>query len=726
MSKEIIEKMKENDKLFKEKMNTLNEKKIKVIKPNSKSQERERHTHSHARTNTHTNSHKNQKLAIKKGSRFNFVKDKFFSNKVCKISEGDQLIFYSEYMNLNDKISLYEMDNNISFNFFSKKINNYSDEEQDIYFISKIRELQKDIKYKTDLIIDLQNKLKQKDDDFIKVTKNEIDDLKNQVKKVSKEKEEKMREIQRLETENYNQKQIIDHWESQSETIKSKNEAKKDEIENLNTVIDKLKIEDDDNKDKIKRLEILNKNTLKDYDTLKLDFNKLKNEKKDLEKMIEDQKLEMENYRKHIDTLRKVIVEDTEGSKLNKKIDENNKIISKNKNMLDTKRKKLTKKLSHKKINTKTNKTTPKKNDSSNKTFNSENKKLEPKKEDNLNKTFTKENNTIETSTNDNLNKSFRNDSKKVKFKEEDEKDFDRDNEVTTYYQSSRKELNRNNSDLSDRVKKVILPFNQSLQNIDLNSLNFNPNKRERDNKSVTLRKRINRNIIRDDDEDEENRDKFYKTYSNFNEIRNMRNMSNTLREENDYEYFPSQRYLLERNDELNNLEVELDLLLKEKNNLDNEIMKLPEHPRTLKDIKLKNSIRLFTDVIRNNKQIELRQEEVVVGDIITLSAGSVVPADLYLFDSKDLFINQSSFTGESDAVEKSHNIRNNTNDVIEMSNICLMGCTVISGQGKGIVIKKGLDTYIGKMNTKKEVVKEETSFDQGMNHITGDRKSVV
>ena len=590
MSKEIIEKMKENDKLFKEKMNTLNEKKIKVVKPNSRSQERERHAHSrtHTHTHAHTNSSKNQKLSVKKGTRFNYIKDKYFTNKQCKISEGDQLTIYSEYMNLNDKIALYDIDNNISFNFFSKKINNYSDEEQDIYFISKIRELQKDIKYKTDLIIDLQNKLKQKDDVFIKNTKNELDDLKNQVKKVTKEKEEKMREIQRLETENYNQKQIIDHMESQSETIKSKNEAKKDEIENLNAIIDKLKVEDDDNKDKIKRLEILNQNTLKDYDTLKLDSNKLKKEKKDLEKIIEDQKLEMENYRKHIDTLRKVIVEDTEGSKLNKKIDENNKIISKNKNMLETKRKKLTKKLSHKKINTKTNKT-PKKNEVANKTtYSSESKRAEPKKDDNLNKTFTKENSTIVSSNNDNLNKSFRNDSKKVKFRDEDEKDFDRDNEATTYYRSSRKELNRNNSDLSDRVKKVILPFNQSLQNIDLNSLNFNPNKRERDNKSVTLRRRINRNVIRDDDEDEENRDRFYKTYSNFNELRNM---PNTLREENEYEYFPSQRYLSERNDELNNLEVELDLLLKEKNNLDNEIMKLPEHPRTLRELKIKRAL---------------------------------------------------------------------------------------------------------------------------------------
>ena len=134
---------------------------------------------------------------------------------------------------------------------------------------------------------------------------------------------------------------------------------------------------------------------------------------------------------------------------------------------------------------------------------------------------------------------------------------------------------------------------------------------------------------------------------------------------------------------------------------------------------KLKEKIRIFTDVIREDKQKEIRQEKVVCGDIITLSAGSVIPADLYLFETKDLFINESSFTGESAAVEKNINIKHKTNDPIEMNNICLMGYNVISGQGKGIVIKTGLDTFIGKMNLKKEPVKEDTTFDKGMNHIT-------
>ena len=134
---------------------------------------------------------------------------------------------------------------------------------------------------------------------------------------------------------------------------------------------------------------------------------------------------------------------------------------------------------------------------------------------------------------------------------------------------------------------------------------------------------------------------------------------------------------------------------------------------------KLKEKIRIFTDVIRENRQKEIRQEKVVCGDIITLSAGSVIPADLYLFESKDLFINQSSFTGESEAVEKSINFKSDSSDPIEMNNICLMGCNVISGQGKGVVIKTGFDTYIGKMNLKKEVVKDNTAFDKGMNRIT-------
>ena len=137
-------------------------------------------------------------------------------------------------------------------------------------------------------------------------------------------------------------------------------------------------------------------------------------------------------------------------------------------------------------------------------------------------------------------------------------------------------------------------------------------------------------------------------------------------------------------------------------------------------NLRLKEKIRIFTDVIRDNKQKEIRQEKVVLGDIITLSAGSVVPADLYLIESKDLFINQSSFTGESIAVEKIAGRKALiTDDEVSIKNICLMGTNVISGNGLGVVVKTGLDTFMGKVNKKVSTVKDETSFEKGINHIS-------
>ena len=137
-------------------------------------------------------------------------------------------------------------------------------------------------------------------------------------------------------------------------------------------------------------------------------------------------------------------------------------------------------------------------------------------------------------------------------------------------------------------------------------------------------------------------------------------------------------------------------------------------------NLKLKEKIRIFTDVIRNEKQQEIRQEKVVLGDIITLSAGSIVPADLYLIQSKDLFINQSTFTGETVAVEKKAGKKAIVNnEETSMKNICLMGTSVISGNALGVVVKTGLDTFMGKMNKKISNVKDETTFEQGINHIS-------
>ena len=135
---------------------------------------------------------------------------------------------------------------------------------------------------------------------------------------------------------------------------------------------------------------------------------------------------------------------------------------------------------------------------------------------------------------------------------------------------------------------------------------------------------------------------------------------------------------------------------------------------------KLKEKIKPKCNVIRDGKQIEILQEKLVVGDVVSLSAGSIVPADLILIESKDLFINQSIFTGESIPVEKFTGIGGNANDdQINIKNICLMGTSVISGNALGIVISTGLNTYMGNMNKDISSKKETTNFEIGISKIT-------
>ena len=133
----------------------------------------------------------------------------------------------------------------------------------------------------------------------------------------------------------------------------------------------------------------------------------------------------------------------------------------------------------------------------------------------------------------------------------------------------------------------------------------------------------------------------------------------------------------------------------------------------------LKSKMYTTTHILRNGKEEEIRVEKVVPGDIVKLSAGAMIPADLILIDSKDLFVNQSVFTGERVPVEKIAQNGNGAKEIFSISNICLMGSSVISGSATGVVINTGFNTYLGRMSKEVENKKETTNFEQGMNNIT-------
>lgn len=134
---------------------------------------------------------------------------------------------------------------------------------------------------------------------------------------------------------------------------------------------------------------------------------------------------------------------------------------------------------------------------------------------------------------------------------------------------------------------------------------------------------------------------------------------------------------------------------------------------------KLRSKIVSTTKVIRDNKELEIKVENVVVGDIISLNAGSIIPADCILINSKDLFVNESVFTGESIPVEKKETNKKEYDNLFEIKNILYMSSSVISGTAKAIVVKTGFDTYLGKIGKEINDKKNITAFDKGMKDIT-------
>lgn len=134
---------------------------------------------------------------------------------------------------------------------------------------------------------------------------------------------------------------------------------------------------------------------------------------------------------------------------------------------------------------------------------------------------------------------------------------------------------------------------------------------------------------------------------------------------------------------------------------------------------KLRSKIVSTTKVIRDNKELEIKVENVVVGDIISLNAGSIIPADCIIINSKDLFVNESVFTGESIPVEKKETNKKEYDNLFDIKNILYMSSSVISGTAKAIVVKTGFDTYLGKIGKEINEKKNITAFDKGMKDIT-------
>ncbi len=136
---------------------------------------------------------------------------------------------------------------------------------------------------------------------------------------------------------------------------------------------------------------------------------------------------------------------------------------------------------------------------------------------------------------------------------------------------------------------------------------------------------------------------------------------------------------------------------------------------------KLKQLVSTNATVIRNGREMKVPFKDLVLGDTIKLSAGDMIPADLRIIEAKDLYVGQSSLTGESDAIKKVVNTENTEeiDSLTDLDTICFMGTTVISGSAKGVVVLTADDTYFGKVAHTLTNGKPKTDFQKGIESIS-------
>jgi len=130
--------------------------------------------------------------------------------------------------------------------------------------------------------------------------------------------------------------------------------------------------------------------------------------------------------------------------------------------------------------------------------------------------------------------------------------------------------------------------------------------------------------------------------------------------------------------------------------------------------------IKVTTNVKRLGKENEeIPLEDVVVGDIVHLAAGDMIPADVRIIRAKDLFLSQSALTGESVAVEKIADTQKNADELTEIPNLAFMGTNVVSGSASGVVIATGDDTIFGEIAKTLGDKHVRTSFEKGVNSVS-------
>lgn len=148
------------------------------------------------------------------------------------------------------------------------------------------------------------------------------------------------------------------------------------------------------------------------------------------------------------------------------------------------------------------------------------------------------------------------------------------------------------------------------------------------------------------------------------------------------------------------------------------------EYRSGIKAEELKNLVRTNVTVSRidadgKSQKLDIDMQDLVVGDVVHLAAGDIIPADVRMLATKDLFISQAILTGESLPVEKFADVTTTPTIGVDLHAIGYMGTNVVSGSGLAVALATGRDTYFGSLARTITGERPQTSFDKGVNSIT-------
>jgi Mg2+-importing ATPase len=133
---------------------------------------------------------------------------------------------------------------------------------------------------------------------------------------------------------------------------------------------------------------------------------------------------------------------------------------------------------------------------------------------------------------------------------------------------------------------------------------------------------------------------------------------------------------------------------------------------------KLRSRLQVKTTVLRNGQPQTIPNEQVVPGDVVQLSAGSLIPADGVVLDARDLFVNQAVLTGETFPVEKGPGVCPANAGLPERTNVVFMGTSVRSGEGSALIVETGARTAFGQIAGRLSLRPPETEFERGIRRL--------